>query len=95
MLHGWQAYQALTYESQWKMEVDRVWKDYKNEWESDHPGEDPPKGRFAIMNEFLREKYQNESEEMKARCEEYRKALKEEKMAPSESFQTRNLQFET
>ena len=95
MLHAWQAYQALTYESQWKTEVDKEWREYKTNWESDHPGEDPPKGRFAIMNEFMREKYKNESEEMKERCEKYRRALKEEGIAKTGSLQTRNLQFET
>ena len=95
MLHAWQAYQALTYESQCKTEVDKEWKEYKIQWESEHPGEDPPKGRFAIMNEFLREKYQNESDEMKERCKEYRRSLKQETPNKAESLQTRNFQFES
>ena len=95
MLHPWQAYQALTYESKWKTEVDKEWKEYKNQWEADHPGEDPPKGRFVIMTEFMREKYRNESEEMKERCEQYRRSLKEENPGLAQSLQTRNLQFET
>ena len=57
MLHAWQAYQALTYESQWKPEVDKKWKEYKIQWELDHPGEDAPKGRFAIMNELMKENF--------------------------------------
>lgn len=95
MLHPWQAYQALTYETQWKTEVDKEWKEYKLKWESENPGEDPPKGRFAIMNEFLREKYKNESDEMKERCEQYRRSLKEEGPGQTQSLQTRNLQYET
>ena len=62
MLHAWQAYQVLTYESQWKMEVDKEWKEYKIKWESEHPGEDPLKGRFMIMNKFMREKYTSKEE---------------------------------
>lgn len=76
MLHTWQAYQALTYESQWKGKIDKKWKEYKIEWESDHPEEDSLKGRFAIMNEFLKEKYQNELDDMKEHCEQYRRSLK-------------------
>ena len=94
MLHALQAYQALTYESLWKSEVDREWKEYQIEWESEHPGEDPPKGRFVIMNEFMREKFKNESEEMKERCEQYRRSLKEGNIAQTDSLQSRNLQFE-
>lgn len=95
MLHPWQAYQALTYESQWKSEIDKEWKDYKTLWESEHPGENPPKGRFAIMNEFLKEKYENESDEMKDRCEKYRRSRKEESPEDPQSLQARNLQFDT
>jgi hypothetical protein len=95
MLHPWQAYQALTYESQWKGEVDNKWKEYKIQWESEHPGEDPPKGRFAIMVEFMKEKYQNESDEMKEHCEKYRRSRKEENPGQAESIQARNLQYET
>ena len=95
MLHPWQAYQALTYESKWKAEVDKEWMEYKTQWESEHPGEEPPKKRFAIMNEFLKEKYKNESDEMKERCEEFRRSLKEESPEKAHSTQERNLQFET
>jgi hypothetical protein len=76
------------------MEVDTKWKEYQIQWESDHPGEDPPKKRFAIMNEFMREKYKNESDEMKERCKKYRRSLKEDAHILAESVQTRNLKFE-
>jgi len=46
------------------------WKQYKEEWESEHPNEKPPKTRFEIMNEFMKEKFAAETEEMKSRCEE-------------------------
>jgi hypothetical protein len=77
MLHPWQAYQALTYESLWKSEVDKEWKEYKDLWERHHPEEDPRKGRFAFMNEFMKEKYKHETVEMKERCEKYRRSRKE------------------
>lgn len=93
MLHPWQAYHALTYENMWKTEIDKEWTEYKNKWEFDHPGEDPPKGRFAIMNEFMREKYNTASDEMKERCEQYRKSLKEESPGEGDSPQTRNRKF--
>ena len=42
MLQAWQAYHALTYESQWKPQVDKEWAKYKLEWESQNPSEKPP-----------------------------------------------------
>jgi hypothetical protein len=73
-LHLWQAYQALTYESRWKPDVDAAWSDYKNEWMAEHPNEKPQKNRFQIMIEFMKEKFEGETEEMKRQCEEYREA---------------------
>jgi hypothetical protein len=46
---------------------------YKNEWQSEHPNEKPGKTRFEIMVEFMKAKFKEENEEMKRRCEEYRK----------------------
>ena len=69
MLQAWQAYHALTYESQWKPQVDKEWAKYKLEWESQHPSEKPLKNWFTIMVEFMKDKFQNETEEMKLRCE--------------------------
>src|SRR5271168_4643998 len=78
-----QAYQALTYEEKWKSHVDKEWEAYKTEWEVEHPDEKrPPKNRFQIMVEFMKDKYKNETDEMKARCEEYRQARK---ASPAES----------
>jgi hypothetical protein len=94
MLHAWQAYQALTYEKQWKGVVDKEWEQYKTQWESDHPNEKPEKTRFQIMCEFMKAKYETETAEMKQRCEEYRQSLKDESPAPADSVEARNLQFE-
>ena len=71
MLQSWQAYHALTYQTKWKSFVQERWSAYQTEWASEHPDEKPPKGRFQIMVEFMKEKYVGESPEMKAKCEEY------------------------
>jgi hypothetical protein len=57
---------VLTYNSQWKPFVDEEWGKYKEEWMSEHPNEKSSKTRFTIMNEFIKEKYENETNEMKA-----------------------------
>ena len=94
MLQSWQAYHALTYEKQWKPYVDKKWEMYKEEWEAGNPTEKkPPKSRFQLMVEFMKEKYENESVEMKLRCEEYRRARKESP-APTDSDAARNLRFQ-
>jgi len=71
-LQLWQAYHALTYESRWKPDVDTAWSEYKDAWEAEHPNEKPPKNRFQIMIEFMKQKFETEPEDMKIRCEEYR-----------------------
>ena len=93
MLQVWQAYHALTYESQWKPHVDKEWENYKAGWEVENPNEKPPKKRLQIMVEFMKEKFENKTEEMKARCEEYRLARKESPV-PNESEKARNLGFQ-
>jgi hypothetical protein len=93
MLQAWQAYQALTYESKWKPFVDKEWDRYRKEWESEHPNEKPPKARFTIMIEFIKDKFANETDEMKARCEEFRKASKDESPVDEESALNADLQM--
>jgi len=95
LLQDWQAYQALTYESKWKPHVDEEWERYKREWASEHPNENPPKKRFTIMVEFMKEKFKNESEEMKQRCEDYRKSRKSESPVLNDSVMARNLAFQS
>jgi len=58
--------------------VDEEWVKYKKEWALEHPNEKPPKTRFTIMIEFIKEKFADETDEMKERCEELRKTLKDE-----------------
>lgn len=95
VLQGWQAYQALTYELKWKPIVDKEWARYKTEWELEHPKETLPKKRFTFMVEFMKEKYKNETEEMKRQCEEYRQARKSESPVPGDSDTLRNLEFQS
>ena len=73
MLQPWQAYQALTYESKWKTEVDAAWSMYKSTWTTEHPEEKLPKSQFQIMIEFIKEKFEQESDEVKKQCEDYRR----------------------
>jgi hypothetical protein len=82
ILQPWQAYQALTYESRWKPEVDAAWSTYKNVWLTEHPEEKPPKIRFQIMIEFIKEKFEKETDEVKSQCEEYRKTRQVEAATP-------------
>jgi hypothetical protein len=95
MLQDWQAYHALTYETQWKTHIDKEWARYKNDWELQNPTVKPPKTRFTIMVEFIKEKFKNETEEMKLRCDEYRQARKSETPVPNNSQEEKNLQFQS
>ena len=72
-LQPWQAYHALTYKSQWKPHVDQAWTDYKKAWEDEHPEGKLEKTRFQIMVEFMKAKFEDEDEEMKKKCNNYRK----------------------
>lgn len=81
-LQPWQAYHALTYHSHWKPHVDAAWAEYTKAWALEHPDEKPGKGRFQIMVEFMKTKFNEETDEMKARCEEYRNPEKREELNP-------------
>ena len=72
----WQAYHKMTYESKWKPEIDKQWEEYTKMWKQEHPGEPVAKTRFAFMNDFMREKYDMETPEMKQKVEEYRHEAK-------------------
>ena len=81
-LQGWQAYHALTYESQWKADVDKVWAEYKTKWETEHPDQKIQKTRFEIMNDFMKEKYAQATPEILKQVEDYRQKVKEESPVP-------------
>ena len=73
MLQLWQVYHALTYQNQWKSVIQGLWDTYQTEWLSKHPDEPkPPKTHLQMMVEFMKEKYNQETNEMKAKCDEYR-----------------------
>lgn len=59
----------------------------------ENPNEKPPKKRLQIMVEFMKEKFKNKTEEMKACCEEYRLACKESPV-PNDLEEARNLGFQ-
>ena len=90
----WQAYHALTYESQWKPEIDKTWAEYKIQWKSEHPNEKPEKTRFEIMNNFMRKKFAEATPEMLKQVEDYRKKIKEESPVPNGDEET-NLAFQS
>ena len=95
MLQSWQAYHALTYQTKWKPFVQERWTAYQEEWATEHPDEKPPKGRFQIMVEFMKEKYAGETAEIRAECEEYRKNRRDETPAPLAGEEpTRNIEYQ-
>jgi hypothetical protein len=68
----------MTYETQWKTVVDEEWEKYKIEWEAKNPGEDPDETRFTFMASFMRQKYQDESEEVQENVKKRREEMKAE-----------------
>jgi hypothetical protein len=74
--------------------VDKEWDRYRKEWGSEHPNEKPLKARFTIMIEFfIKDKFANEANKMKARCKEFRKASKDESPVHEESALNADLQM--
>ena len=74
----WQVYQTMSYESKWKTVIDSEWEAYKKKWNEENPGVKVPQGRFAFMNSFLKSKYAEETEEVKADVRKRRAAMKAE-----------------
>jgi hypothetical protein len=93
VLQAWQAYQMLMYKSQWKPLVDEEWNRYRKEWASEHPNKKPLKARFTIMIEFIKEKFANETDKMKAQCKELRKTLKDASPVNEESANNAEFQM--
>jgi hypothetical protein len=96
MLQPWQAYHALTYETRWKSDVNIAWSNYKDNWAAEHPKEKLPKNRFQIMIEFMKQKFEAETEEVKTQCEEYRVARHREATTPdpAKSDSAKNIAFQ-
>jgi len=63
----------MTYETKWKPEIDKQWETYCKTWKQEHPGEPMVKTHFEFMNNFMREKYEMETVEMKQKVEQYRR----------------------
>jgi hypothetical protein len=81
MLQKWQAYHRYrqTYDETWKATVEKVWSDYKSNWEDENRGVAIPRNKhFEVINEYIRKAFNEESPEKKAEVEEYRKKLKDE-----------------
>jgi hypothetical protein len=68
----------MTYETQWKGDVDKIWAEYKIEWVASHPDEKPEKTRFEIMNEFMKERFAQATPEILKEVEDYRQKVKYE-----------------
>jgi Mg2+ and Co2+ transporter CorA len=83
MLQKWQAYSQYrqTYDKEWKTTIEKVWTDYKSQWDRENPSVTPPKKRFDITNEFIREAFNNETAERVQEVDKYRKKIKEESAA--------------
>lgn len=90
-LQEWQVYQMMTYETQWKAIINEKWETYKNTWEGENLGKEFNESRFAFMNAFIKEKYLEETEEVKTsvrtRREELREAFELEGAEKNASYQ--------
>lgn len=90
MLHAWQAYQALTYETKWKADVEQGWKEYRAQSDADNPKK---MTRLVYLMEFMKEKLAGETDKMKTEVEDYRRSFKEATPIPGDN-QARNLEFQ-
>lgn len=66
----------MTYETQWKTIVDEEWAEYKNTWEAERPGEELDETRFTFMASFMRNKYKEETEDVKETVKKRREEMK-------------------
>ncbi|KAF8202531.1 hypothetical protein BJ912DRAFT_920884 [Pholiota molesta] len=78
VLLPWQAYSTIMYPT-WKPLIDQGYEEYKVSWAIAHPEEKPNKTRMRFMQDFLQEKLDNETPEMKERTEKKRFAVKAER----------------
>lgn len=62
----------MTYESQWKAVVEKEWETYKAKLTEENPKLNLRTARFNFGNAFIREKYQAETEEVKAEVKKRR-----------------------
>ena len=91
MLHSWQAYQALTYETKWKDAVEEGWKQFQAQSDAE---QQKKMTRLIYLMEFMKKKLAEETDEMKSEVENYRRNFKEATPIPSNDDQARNLEFQ-
>jgi ABC-type transport system involved in cytochrome c biogenesis ATPase subunit len=77
----------MTYETQWKPDVDQLWEEYKVAWIRDNPEQPLDKTQFKFMASFMREKYENETPEVKTKVEEYHQTVTKSPTEINQSFQ--------
>ena len=68
----------MTYEKKWKPIIDEEWNAYEKHWKAENPNTSIPKNRFTFMNNFIKAKYAEETDEVKDEVREHRKAIKAE-----------------
>ena len=92
LLHGWQAYQHLYYES-FKAEVN---DEYQSYLETCKGSEEKPKTAFEFRTEACQKRYAAETEAVKAEVEEYRAKLRDGEDANLEKdTDTRNKEIQS
>ena len=80
----------MTYESQWKAVIEKEWETYKEKLTGENPEVNLRMAHFNFGNEFIREKYQAETEEVKAEVKKRREREEEDNMnseAQNKSYQ--------
>jgi hypothetical protein len=78
VLHEWQVYYQMTYESTWKTIIEKEWETYKAKLTAEDPDADLKKARFQFANTFIREKYEMETQEVKDEVKKRRLGEKKE-----------------
>lgn len=71
-MQAWQAYHTMTYENKWKATIESQWQAHCAEWEQSHPGEAMTVTQFIFMNNFMKERYNEETEAVKQEVKEFR-----------------------
>jgi len=65
VLHEWQVYYQMSYESQWKAIIEKEWETHKVKLTQENPKVNLKTAHFNFVNAFIREKYQAETKEVK------------------------------
>jgi hypothetical protein len=95
MLQKWQAYNRYrhTYDATWRATIEKVWADYKSQWEAENPGVEIPRNKhFTVTNEYIMKEFQEETPEKIQEVEEYRRQLKDEADEVPDEDQNANYQ---